>query len=51
MEIVHGVVFDLDDTLYLEETYVLSGFKFVADSNSRTEMSQLLNMWSSIVTP
>jgi putative hydrolase of the HAD superfamily len=32
MEIVHGVVFDLDDTLYLEETYVLSGFKFVADS-------------------
>jgi putative hydrolase of the HAD superfamily len=31
MELVHGIVFDLDDTLYLEESYVLSGFKFVAD--------------------
>lgn len=32
MEIVRGVVFDLDDTLYFEDSYVLSGFRSVAYS-------------------
>ena len=27
----HAIVFDLDDTLYLESKYVLSGFRAVAD--------------------
>ena len=26
-----GIVFDLDDTLYLERDYVRSGFSFIAD--------------------
>lgn len=30
MEVVRGVVFDLDDTLYLERDYVASGFRHVA---------------------
>lgn len=28
---IRGIVFDLDDTLYLEQDYVRSGFSFVAD--------------------
>jgi len=32
MELIRGVVFDLDDTLYLEREYVLSGFRSVAES-------------------
>ncbi|HPL26305.1 MAG TPA: HAD family hydrolase [Myxococcota bacterium] len=30
MELVEGVVFDMDDTLYLERDYALSGFRAVA---------------------
>ncbi|MGB6687367.1 MAG: HAD family hydrolase [Terracidiphilus sp.] len=30
MELVRGAVFDLDDTLYLERDYALSGFRYVA---------------------
>jgi putative hydrolase of the HAD superfamily len=31
MELMRGVVFDLDDTLYFERNYVLSGFRFIAE--------------------
>jgi len=30
MDIISGAVFDLDDTIYFEREYVLSGFRFVA---------------------
>jgi putative hydrolase of the HAD superfamily len=30
MELIRGVVFDLDDTLYFEREYVLSGFRSIA---------------------
>jgi putative hydrolase of the HAD superfamily len=32
MELIRGVVFDLDDTLYFEREYVLSGFRFIAEA-------------------
>jgi putative hydrolase of the HAD superfamily len=32
MEVIRGVVFDLDDTLYLERDYVTSGFRHVASA-------------------
>lgn len=32
MDLVEGVVFDLDDTLYFEYDYVLSGFRTVAEA-------------------
>lgn len=32
MEVIRGVVFDLDDTLYLERDYVASGFRCIAEA-------------------
>ena len=43
-EPVHGVVFDLDDTLYSEKNYIRSGFKAVAEYLGNREYAQML--WS-----
>ena len=43
MALIRGVVFDLDDTLYLERDYVRSGFEYIARLISETtDLSQEL---------
>lgn len=45
---VHGLIFDLDDTLYLEREYVASGFQAVAHAVATSELqAQQYAQWMS----